>query len=79
MIHTVEAVYEKGLFKPLGDIHLPEQQRGRLIFLPESDMASVDDLPAWALTILAEQGRSFDFLADPREDIYSLEDGEPVS
>ena len=77
MIQTVEAVYEKGLFKPLSDIHLPEQQRVRLIFLPQGD--AVDDLPAWALTILAGQSRSFDFLADPREDIYSLEDGEPVS
>jgi hypothetical protein len=79
MIQTVEAVYEKGSFKPLGDIHLPEQQRVRLIFLPQGDTAAVDDLPAWALTVLTEQSRSFDFLADPREDIYSLEDGEPIS
>lgn len=79
MIQTVEAVYEKGSFKPLGDVHLPEQQRVRLILLPQSDAVAVDDLPAWALTVLAEQDRSFDFLADPREDIYSLEDGEPLS
>ena len=24
------------------------------------------------------KGKSFDFLADPREDLYSLEDGDPV-
>jgi hypothetical protein len=28
------------------------------------------------LTRLAEKGGSFDFLSDPREDIYSVTDGE---
>lgn len=79
MIQTVEAVYEKGLFRPLDDVHLPEQQRVRLVFRLEGETASTDDLPAWALAVLAEQSPSFDFLADSREDIYSLEDGEPVS
>lgn len=79
MIQTVEAVYKKGLFMPLSDVHLPEQQRVRLVFLPESETVSTNDLPAWALAVLVEQSPSFDFLADPREDIYTLEDGEPVA
>jgi hypothetical protein len=33
-----------------------------------------DDLPAEALMRLVEEGGSFDFLADPREDVYSLSD-----
>ncbi len=53
---VIDAVYEKGMFKP-----------------------AADDLPAWALAKLAEQSPSFAFLADPREDVYSLQDGEPVS
>ncbi len=79
MLQIVSAVYEKGMFIPLTDVHLPERQRVRLVFVPEDRAASVDDLPALALAMLAEQSPSFAFLADPREDIYSLEDGEPVS
>jgi len=35
-------------------------------------------LSSIALAKLAESSPSFDFLADLREDIYTLEDGEPV-
>ena len=45
----------------------------RLLFLPESETASDDDLSAWAIALLAERSLSFAFLADPREDIYTLE------
>jgi len=79
MLQVVNAIYEKGMFIPLTDVHLPEQQRVTLVFVPEDRTAPVDDLPALALAMLAEQSPSFAFLADPREDIYSLEDGEPVS
>ena len=50
----------------------------RLLFLPESEAASDDDLSAWAIALLAERSPSFALLAYPREDIYTLEDGEPV-
>ena len=33
-----------------------------------------DDLPVEGLMRLVQDGGSFDFLADPREDIYSLDD-----
>lgn len=79
MLQTVDAIYENGLFRPLGDIHLPERQRVKIVFVSEDESTLVDDLPAWALAALAEQSPSFAFLADPREDIYSLEDGEPIS
>jgi hypothetical protein len=78
MIRTVDAIYEDGLFRPLEDVDLPNQEKVRLLFLPESEVASDDDLSAWAIALLAERSPSFAFLADPREDIYTLEDGEPV-
>ena len=78
MIRTVNAIYENGLFRPLGDVDLPNQERVRLLFLPESEVASDDDLSTWAIALLAERSPSFAFLADPREDIYTLEDGEPM-
>ncbi|MBI4607520.1 MAG: hypothetical protein HY726_00750 [Candidatus Rokubacteria bacterium] len=34
----------------------------------------VDDLPVEGLTRLAAEGGSFDFLLDPREEIYTLND-----
>jgi len=79
MLRFVDAIYEEGIFRPLTDVHLPERQRVKIVFVPEDRVAPTDDLPALALAMLAEQSPSFDFLADPREDICSLEDGEPVS
>jgi len=72
MIRTVDAIYENGFFRPLEDVDLPNQEKVRLLFLPESEAASDDDLPAWAIALLAERSPSFAFLADPREDIYTL-------
>lgn len=78
MLQVVDAVYERGTFRPLTDVNLPEQQRVRIVFVPQDGADSMDDLPALALARLAEQSPSFDFLADSREDIYTLEDGEPA-
>ena len=37
-----------------------------------------DDVPAWGWMRSLEQSGTFDFWKEPGEDIYSLEDGEPV-
>jgi len=37
-----------------------------------------DDLPTITQMRLAEQGGAFDFWKEPAEDIYSLQDGEPI-
>lgn len=37
-----------------------------------------DDLPAEGMAKLAGKDRAFEFLNDPREDIYSDTDGETV-
>jgi hypothetical protein len=42
------------------------------LLLQEEDVATRD------LMRLAEQGGAFDFWREPGEDIYSLQDGEPV-
>lgn len=74
MLKTIRAVYENGSFHPLESISLPDRTEVELIFLlPEDDLSSL------AIAKLAENSPSpFAFLADPREDIYTLEDGEPV-
>ncbi len=41
-------------------------------------LLETDDVPADALAELARRGGSFDFLNDPREDIYSDSDGEAI-
>ncbi|GEM_PF-583328 len=73
MLKTIKAVYDNGLFHPLESVSLPDRTEVKLIFfLPEDDLSSL------AIAKLAEDSPSFAFLADPREDIYTLEDGEPV-
>ena len=37
-----------------------------------------DDVPTLGIMRLAEQSGAFDFWQDEGEDIYSIEDGEPV-
>ena len=73
MLRTIKAVYENGLFHPLESVSLPDRTEVKLVFL-----LLEDDLSSLALAKLAEDSPSFAFLADPREDIYTLEDGEPV-
>ena len=69
---AIEAVFEDGVFRPLVEVKLPEHQRVSIV------VAVQDDLPAELLARAAELGGSFAFLADPTEDLYSLDDGEPV-
>lgn len=69
---AIEAVFEDGVFRPLSEVKLPEHQRVSIV------VAAQDDLPAELLARAAELGGSFAFLADPAEDLYSLDDGEPV-
>lgn len=72
---TIEATYQDGVFKPCEAIDLAEHTRVKLVLLP---VEGAEGIPTSALRELAAQSGSFDFLADPREDIYTLEDGEPV-
>jgi hypothetical protein len=77
MTRTVDAIYQNGLFIPLEDVDLPNQEKIRLLFLPESEAASDDDLSAWAIALLAERSPSFAFLADPVKTSTLLKTGNP--
>ena len=79
MVRFAEAVFENGLFRPFTNVRLPERQRVKIAYVPAGEAISVDDLPTSAFAVLAEQSPTYEFLADPREDIYSLADGEPIS
>jgi len=69
---TIRAIFRDGTFKPLDPVDLPENTRLTVALLDS------DDLSADAIAELASKDKSFDFLNDPREDIYSDSDGEAV-
>ena len=73
MSRPIKAVYEKGVLRLLEEVDLTEHEEVEVIVLQEPD-----DLPASEILKLAQAGKSFAFLEDTREDIYSLADGEPV-
>ena len=67
----VDAVYQNGVFKPLQDVSLPENQRVRLSVQP----VEVDDVRAWLAEvqelqqrIIAQRGYFPDSAADIAED-----------
>jgi hypothetical protein len=53
-------------------VELAQQQEPISVHIEE------DDVPTVGLMRLVEQGGSFDFWRELGEDIYSVEDGEPV-
>jgi predicted DNA-binding antitoxin AbrB/MazE fold protein len=69
---TIRAIFRDGAFKPLDPVDLPENTRLTVALLDS------DDLSADAIAELAQQDKAFDFLNDPREDIYTESDGEAV-
>ena len=68
----IPATYEHGIFKPLTPVELPEHVRVILAVSPAEE-----DVPTILLDRLAERSRSFTFLSNPREEIYTPTDGEP--
>jgi len=78
MIRFVDAIYEHGSFRPLMNVHLSERQRVKIAYVPAEETSSIDDLPVSAFAVLAEQSPAYEFLLDPREDLYTPTDGEPV-
>ena len=71
-MHTLRAVFKHGVFELLEPLELPEDTAVMLV------LVEGDDLPACGVAQTATMGGAFDFLADPREDIYGPEDGKPV-
>ena len=67
----IEAVFEHGMLKLLQRLPLREHQHVWLTILPEEPSAQ-------QVAELASQSPAFQFLADPQEDLYSLQDGQPA-
>jgi hypothetical protein len=68
---TVRALCDHTVLRPLERIELPDQGEVTIVILD-------DDVPSDAIAQAAASGGSFEFLADPAEDVCTLEDGEPV-
>lgn len=69
-MRTIRAVFRDGKIDPLEPVDLPENTALRVAIL------AGDDLPPDALAKLAGEGQAFEFLDDPREDIYDASDGQ---
>lgn len=53
------------------------EQKVRVLILFEDEKSNNDEEKLWMNSISSNP--AFDFLNDPEEDIYSLNDGEPLS
>ncbi|MFN0213031.1 MAG: hypothetical protein ACKVT2_02140 [Saprospiraceae bacterium] len=71
-IETTAQVDQSGNLQLLTPLSLRNQKVRVIILLPESD--EIDD-KAWLYAI---QNPAFDFLNDPGEDLYSIQDGNPI-
>lgn len=67
----IEAVFEGGTLRPLDRLPLTEHQHVWLMILSAEPSSP-------QLAQLAAKSPSFQFLADPAEDVYSPRDGQPV-
>jgi hypothetical protein len=71
-MRTIRAIVRDGSLQLLEPINLPENTHLTVALIEG------DDIPAEALAEIARSSGCFDFLSDPREDIYSESDGEAV-
>ncbi|NOT00583.1 MAG: antitoxin family protein [Phycisphaerales bacterium] len=71
-MRTIRVIFQGGDLKLLESVDLPENTPLTFALLDD------DDLPVEGMVRAAQAGGAFDFLSDPREDIYSESDGEAV-
>jgi hypothetical protein len=71
---TVEDALHLRLEKPL---EFPAGTKARVVFLPDDETVANDISEAEWLKLASRAG-GFDDWNDPREDIYTLEDGTPL-
>jgi len=71
MTDPIKAIYENGVLKPLSPLDLGEHEQVEIIIIK-------DEIDSEEILKIAQAGKSFDFLSEPGEDIYTAEDGEPV-
>ena len=73
MTKLIPAIYEHGELKLSIPLNLPEHQKVLVAVA-----INTDEIPALFINKLAEQSKSFNFLNNPGEDIYSPNDGKEV-
>jgi hypothetical protein len=71
-MRTIRAILRDGNIQPLEPIDWPQNTPLTVALL------DCDDLSAEAIAKLAHKNDAFQFLNDPREDIYTESDGEAV-
>ena len=71
MSKAISAIFENGIFRPLEKITFPEHQKVKLVI-------EVDEIPTKLIADAAEKGKSFNFLKNHREEIYTIKDGEQI-
>jgi predicted DNA-binding antitoxin AbrB/MazE fold protein len=65
---TVEAVYQGGVFRPIGEVKLEENQRVRLVIEPEKPPMTPAELQAWLEQIRAFRQKIYDRNGGPLPD-----------
>ena len=70
MTKLLSAIYEHGQIKPDFPLNLAEHQKVLVAVV-----VSEGDTSGLLIAEAAQKSKSFDFLNDPREDIYSMTDG----
>ena len=70
MPQTIHVIYENGVFRPIERVNFPEHQKVEIVIQ--------EDIPGNLITVLAEKAGSFNFLSASGEDIYTINDGEPI-
>lgn len=71
-IETTGQVDQLGNLKLQAPLHLRNQKVRVIILLPEHE--EMDD----KIWLRATQNPAFDFLNEPEEDLYTLQDGNPI-
>ncbi|MBF0591086.1 MAG: antitoxin family protein [Nitrospirae bacterium] len=69
MPEAIDAVFEKGAFKPLTEVAAREHGRYKIVFYPSEE---------FRFLMMAQESGSLDFLKEEVEEIYTLQDGEEV-
>ncbi|MEW6558421.1 MAG: antitoxin family protein [Elusimicrobiota bacterium] len=71
MSKVINAIFENGVFRPLSKIAFPEHQKVKLVI-------EEDEIQTKSIAVVAEKSKSFYFLKNQQEDIYTIRDGEPI-
>ena len=67
---VIHAIFKDGVFRPVEKISFPEHQEVKIVIQ--------EDIPTRLIAGVAERTGAFDLLADHREDIYTVTDGEYI-